>query len=311
MTRAAIDVGSNSILLVVEREGPEGWQTLLETSEVTGLGDGAKTTGLLSERGMRDTLAAVARAYENARRYEAEEVRAAGTMAVRIARNADEFLCRAREQGTPIVPLSGEAEAELGFRAVANDPLFKGIDRLSIVDPGGHSTELQTAERVEGGWKVLFRRSYPVGGLALREGHLEPQTPGAEARLRASAAIDDLLGFRYRSGEAGTLVALGAIGTNLVSMREGLAAWQPGKVHGAALRFDEVSEAFARMSDLDDAGRRALVGLEPGRERTIHTGSLILERVMHAVCVASCVVSVRGWRHALLEEGFPAGHPLT
>jgi exopolyphosphatase / guanosine-5'-triphosphate,3'-diphosphate pyrophosphatase len=106
----------------------------------------------------------------------------------------------------------------------------------------------------------------------------------------------------YRPGQAGTVVALGATPTNLVSIRDGLSRWEPDLVHGQWLDYEEVSKAVAMLCALDDAGRAAVVGIEPGRERTLHAGALILERFLQALHVLVCRVTVRGWRHALLER---------
>ena len=105
-------------------------------------------------------------------------------------------------------------------------------------------------------------------------------------------------------------VVLGATGTNLVSIRERMETWQPEKVHGATLLYEEVGRAVGWLCDMDDDGRAALVGIEKGRQRTIHSGSLILERGLYALRASACRVSVRGWRHALVAhpEFVPATH---
>lgn len=305
MRKATIDVGSNSVLLLVEERTPEGWRFVHESTEVTALGAGTKETGLLGEEGIADTLAALRRFFDEAHGLGAESVEAAATMAARIARNTDEFRRRAEAQGTPVAILSGEDEAELGFRAVADDPAFSAAPRLSIVDPGGHSTELVTAERTEDGWNVRFRRSYPVGTLGLRGTVLPGESPNGLAVLQASALIDDTIGLCYRRGMAGQVVVLGAAGTNLVSIRERLTEWDPAKVHGAVLDYEEIGRAVGWLMPMTDAERRAVPGMEPGREKTIHIGALILERFLNAVGAPACSVSVRGWRYALLEQGLP------
>jgi exopolyphosphatase/guanosine-5'-triphosphate,3'-diphosphate pyrophosphatase len=114
--------------------------------------------------------------------------------------------------------------------------------------------------------------------------------------------IDDAIGLRYLPHQCGTVVTLGATGTNLVTIREKMAAWDPVRVHGSVLGYDEVSLAFEHLSSLGDAGRAAVVGIEKGREHTLHAGALILERALYALGAEECSVSVRGWRHALLEE---------
>jgi exopolyphosphatase / guanosine-5'-triphosphate,3'-diphosphate pyrophosphatase len=98
------------------------------------------------------------------------------------------------------------------------------------------------------------------------------------------------------------VVVLGATGTNLISIREALETWQPEKVHGAYLLFEEVSRAVGWLMAMTDQQRRDVRGMELGRERTLHIGALILERFLFALKSEGCCVSVRGWRHALLES---------
>ena len=302
--KAVVDVGSNSVLLVIEEQTPDGWKPLFESSEVSGLGEGTRKTGLLSERGMNETLQALTRAFEKGKEYGVIPL-AAATMAARIASNTPEFLHRAKSQGTPVEVLSGDHEAQLGFLAVANDPAFADAPRISIVDVGGQSTELVTAERTPAGWNTLYRKSFPIGTLALLAGTLADECPEPPAVLRACAELDDAIGLAYRPDEAGMAIALGATGTNLVSIREKLTVWDPIKVHGAFLDYEEISKASSWLFSLTREQRAALVGMEPGRERTLPIGAVILERFLFATRVLGCRVSVRGWRHALLEVGLP------
>ncbi|HRI44536.1 MAG TPA: hypothetical protein PLL78_11480 [Fimbriimonadaceae bacterium] len=310
MIRAVVDVGSNSILLVVAEDSSGQWRVLFESSRVTGLGRGTAQTGLLSDQGIRDTLAALEEAFETANAHDAGEIVAAATMAARIATNTDVFLNLSAAQGTPVRVLSGEEEADLGLLAVVDDPLLWRAGTpgtVSIIDPGGHSTELVTASRNDRGeWAASFRKSFPIGTLALRGGILSAESPTPGERLAAAKAIDEAIDLEYGPGEAGRAVVLGATGTNLVTIRAGMAEWDPDLVHGQVLLYEEIGRSVGWLFDMDDAGRRALVGLEPGRETTIAIGALILERFLHAIKAAECTVSVRGWRHALLERGWHA-----
>lgn len=292
MRKAVVDVGSNSVLLTVFEDGV----AVLETTAMTALGAGTRESGVLSETAMQDTLAALRHAFEAA---DTPHIVALATMAARIARNTPEFLARCAAQGTPVEVLSGEREAELGFLAAAQDALFAHEERVSIIDVGGHSTEIATADRRPDGWSVRFRRSYPIGTLALRGGVLAEERPPISAVLQAVTEMDDAIGLAYRPGTCGTVVSLGATGTNLVSIREGLATWSPDRVHGATLLYEEVSRAAGWLCGLSDAERAAVVGMEPGRERTMHLGALILERFLFALRAEECRVSIRGWRYAV------------
>ena len=303
MRKAVIDVGSNSVLLVVGEQTPVGLRIEYEESRVTGLGAGVKATGRLSQEGMRATLTAVRDFFRIAVEHGAEGTIAAATMAARIASNQSEFLVMADQQGTPIEILSGDDEAELGFRAIAEDATFGELDLISIIDPGGNSTELVIASKANGGWLSQFRKSFPIGTLGLRDGALENESPDSGAILKGVAEIDSV--FVGKSlPEAGKAFVLGATGTNLVTLKKRLSHWNPDLVHGEVLEYEEVGRAVGWLSPMTDIERAGLVGLEKGREKTIHIGALILERFMHAIHVSEVTVSVRGWRHALLNSLF-------
>ncbi len=301
MRRAVVDVGSNSVLLTVCEITDKGWIEVFGSSEVTGLGTDTKKSGLLRQDAQERTLAAIKRAFERAAELDAKCV-AAATMAVRIATNAEEFLTKAARQGTPVVVLSGDEEAQFGLEAVVNDPAFVLHQMVSVIDPGGHSTELTTADRTPAGIEVVFKRSFPIGALGLRDGPMGADSPDVGARLRAVVEIDDLLGVQYMPHQAGTTIALGATPTNLVTIREEMREWDGDRVHGQYLDYEEVSKAVAWMCTMTEEQRAAIVGLERGREKTIHIGALILERFLNSLHVLGCYVSVRGWRHAMLEK---------
>ena len=127
------------------------------------------------------------------------------------------------------------------------------------------------------------------------------ESPDAKQQFVAARAIDELLRITIDPGGAGTAVALGATPTNLVSIRERLSEWDSRKVHGQTLSFEEVGKSVGWLCGMSLAERGALVGIEHGRERTLHAGALILERFMNALHVDACLVSCRGWRFALLD----------
>ena len=303
MRKAIVDVGSNSILLLVAERRGDDWEPVLETTAVTALGEGTKETGLLGETSMVATLLALKEAFDQASQAGAQDVLARATMAARIARNTDDFLARAAAQGTPVEVLPGEEEARLGLLAVTTDPTFAAQDSVSMIDVGGHSTEIVLARRERDIWHENFRRSFAIGTLGLRGSLLNEESPSFSARLAAAVEVDGHLApLAEVAPTSDVTVTLGATGTNLASIRDRARDWNPQRVHGAHLSYEEISKAVGWLSGLTDSERSQVPGVEPGRERTIHIGALILERAMHALRVEGCRVSVRGWRHALLHE---------
>lgn len=297
-----MDVGSNSVLLAVAELREGRWKPVFESAQVTGLGTGARQSGLLQAEPMNRTLEALRGAFEKAAHHGAESTLAAATMALRIATNADEFLGAARSQGTPITVISGEEEARLGFESVAADLRWAGDRRITILDPGGHSTEIVTSERKGAGWSQKFESSFAVGALGLLEGPLEAESPDAAALVRASTEIDECLNARLHELPAGRIVSLGATPVNLARIELGLTEWDPEAIHGFELGLATISGYVQKLSDLSLEQRRGLRGIEPGREATLPGGALILERCLHYLRAETCSVSVRGWRHAMIEQ---------
>lgn len=295
-----MDVGSNSLILTVFQSGDKGWVPVFETTRVTGLGRDTKTSGLLQSDRIEASLVALKEFRQTALQRGAQEWVAGGTMALRIAENAEDFLRQARDQGTPVTLVTGELEAKLGFLSVVEDPGLNVGERVAIVDPGGHSTEITVAHREAEGWVTDFAQSFPFGALGLRETTLVDANPNPAQRLAAMAQMDAAMDA-VPSAE-GPVVVLGATGTNLVSIRERMESWDPNRVHGALLDYEEVGRAVSWLCDMDDAARAGIVGLERGRETTIHAGALILERSLYALKAESCLVSVHGWRHALANH---------
>ena len=180
MRKACIDVGSNSLLLLVEERTDSGWRTLQDCSTVTALGEGVKQTGVLAPEAMQRTLSVLKSYFELAKSLKCDEIHAAGTMAVRMAQNQVEFLELAAKQQTPISVLSGEDEARLGLESVIFDPLFAGQTKIAVIDPGGQSTEITLAERTQNTYKTVFSHSFPIGTLGIRSNFMPSAKPNAE-----------------------------------------------------------------------------------------------------------------------------------
>ncbi len=303
MLRSVIDVGSNSVLLLVSEQRNGIWIPIFEDTSVTALGEGTKQTGLLSDHAMTRTLAAIRQFVTKAEELGCPKTLTGATMAARIATNSADFLARAEAQRTPIIILTGEQEAQLGFESVINDPKFLTYPRVTILDPGGQSTEVVIANRTTTGSEILFKRSFPIGTLGLKSTYFPEERASGIQILRASSSIDEVVGTCFRPNDSGVVIALGAAGTNLVSIRNKSQEWQPELVHGARLSFEEISRAVGTLMPLSDLERANIIGMERGREKTIHLGALLLERLLYALRAEECLVSIRGWRHALLDKG--------
>lgn len=296
---AAIDIGSNSVLLLTVRVGADGEARAIdEAVETTRLGTGLTTGGRLDGAARGRTAAAVARFAARARAAGADPTWAFGTGAMRDAVDGQTF---ARElagtTGVPVEVLTGDEEARLAYAALAHT--FGSDEPILGVDLGGRTTELTL------GTGATPRRatSVALGVVALTES--VPQEGPLEAVdvARLGSAIDavfaraDVLTEAHRSG-ARPIVS-GGSATAIASLDLGLSAYAPHRVHGHPLPPATLGRIVATLAAMPARARGELPGLEPGRGAVVLAGALVLARLAETLG-ASLTVSAQGVRHGFL-----------
>jgi len=293
-----IDIGSNSVLgLVAERESAGPWRRVWEECEVTGLGQGLVEGEDLRPEAMGRTLDAVRHLNRGATVHGAEPIIVVGTMALRMAANAETLLAALRGSGISARVLRGEEEARYGWLSVSRDPLF-GPD-VTVLDVGGQSTEIASEHS---------RTSYPIGALRVVSEWLGSGPCEEEQILRASSGVDEILGSASPRGPVDasmSVVTIGATGVNLACMFLGLTHFDPDAAHGATLDYRFVGNAAGALARMLVEERDAIPSMEPKRAASIHGGALIMERAMHLLKVETLRVSSRGLRWGILEEIAP------
>ena len=291
--RAAVDVGSNSVrLLVVDGEG----RRLTRELTITRLGAGVDATGHLDDDALQRTLEVL----ERYRRKWAElgvdgRVRIAATSAVRDAADRDRFFTGVRAvTGVDAEVLSGEQEAALAFRGAA--VAVGAASPAAVIDIGGGSTELvvgRPPEQVEGSV------SLQLGCVRLTERVLANDPPTSEQLAAANALIDEQLELADeildRQGvsvhEAVTLVAVAGTATTLAALHLELATYEEDRIHRTRLPAASLRRLTKELVSLPAGSRGELGPVQPGREDVIHGGALVLDRVVRRYGFEAVTVS--------------------
>jgi exopolyphosphatase/guanosine-5'-triphosphate,3'-diphosphate pyrophosphatase len=294
---AAIDIGTNSVLLTVAEEVNGALRPILERAEITRLGEGTAATGQLSPLGIQRTLAVLAEYADSARALGAERTAAVATSAARDATNGGEFLEQARRT-TGLEPeiIAGAREAELSFQAALADFGAPGKPLL-VVDIGGGSTEFAYGSR----GPPSFHASLDIGAVRLTERFVGGDPPSAWERASVRATIDRALEDLPPAPAGSELVALAGTATTLCTLALRLAQFDATRVHGAKLSRAQVHSLCERLWSLPLSGRLALPGLQPGRADVIPVGAEILTRVMERLRFVTVTISDRGVRWGLLH----------
>ncbi len=302
---AAIDVGTNTVLLLVVERRPKGLAAIVERAEITRLGQGVDRAGTLDPAAIERTVEVLARYATEARALGAEGIACVATSAARDARNGEAFFTAAQERAglTPEV-VSGEEEARLVWTSAWRDFGGAAPGGLAVLDVGGGSTELVVGD----GPVPRARRSLQLGAVRLTErvAPSDPPRPEELARLRAEAseALRPAPALIDGGPRPARLVGVAGTVTTLAAVARELPVYDAGVVHGAQLGRGEVEGLFARLGALTTADRAALPGMEPKRSDVIVAGCAIVLEAMRTLGFERLTVSDRGVRWGLVHDRF-------
>jgi len=310
---AAIDVGTNTVLLTVAEARGGAIRPLAERAEITRLGRGVDGSGRLDPAAIAETVRVLAAYAAEARALGAEPIACVATSAARDAANGAEFFAAARAQaGLEPSIISGDEEARLVWRSAWRDFGPKAAGRsaapppagpLAVLDVGGGSTELSFGD----GPAPRGRRSVQVGAVRLTERLVreEPISPSTLAALGAAAraALAPLGALPGVAGlAAGRLIGVAGTVTTLASVVQALPVYDAEKVHGSALTLAEIDALVARLAGLTVAERAALPGMEPKRADVIVAGGVVVAEAMRLCGFDRLTVSDRGVRWGLVYD---------
>jgi len=185
---AVIDVGSNTVRLLVALPRDGTLEPLVDDSAFVRLGFGVDGSGALNPDRERAALEAIRRLADRARSLDADPVLSIATSAVRDARNRDSFVQKVREQaGVQMEVISGNREAELTHRGAMLGVQVE--DGVVVCDLGGGSAELIHAEADAIRWAV----SEPLGSGRLSERFVREDPPTAEEQEAVRAYVAEVL----------------------------------------------------------------------------------------------------------------------
>jgi exopolyphosphatase/guanosine-5'-triphosphate,3'-diphosphate pyrophosphatase len=295
---AAIDVGTNSIHMIVAEERRHGHRVIDKEKEMVQLGRGSLEGRPLTDDAIERGVEALRKMAGIAERWQVSEVVAVATSAIREAPNGRRFIAAAQKAaGIRIRVISGEEEADYIYRAVRSAIDFHGGTALAI-DIGGGSVELIVGTADE----VYLTSSEPLG--ALRISQLfdldRAATPAivdecrayVRKRLRKTLPPIASLGFDFTVGTSGTIATLSALATNGESVSSGL-RWLSRK------RLRELIDILTPLSYAERAKR---FSLDERRAETILGGAIVLDEIMRKLDIEQIRACDAALREGIIEH---------
>ena len=315
--RAVIDVGTNSVKLLVADVVDREVRPVLEHSHQTRLGQGFYKEQRLQPEALTATARAMGQAVGMARQAGAKSLRVIATSAAREAVNREELSAIVEgATGVTMEVLSGEQEAEWGFRGVTSNPELARVSLL-LLDVGGGSMQCVFGRRGE----RVFSCSFPLGTVRLMETLQCSEPPKAEELAACRQWLREFLRREVRprfgregggenlltsapaeSGGGLQLVGVGGTASILGCMEAGLVAFDRGKIEATRLSAARVLWHLERLWSLPLEARKEIIGLPKNRADVILMGVAIYQAVMEEFGFPELRLSTRGLRFAILME---------
>jgi exopolyphosphatase/guanosine-5'-triphosphate,3'-diphosphate pyrophosphatase len=305
---AAIDMGTNSFHMVVARIDPKlpAFAIVAREKDTVRLGDCEPKTGCLKLEVMARAIATLRRFQGIAKTFNAEQVIAVATSAVREAPNGREFLKKvADELDLNVSLISGQEEARRIYLGVLSGMEFNSQPQV-IIDIGGGSTELILGDALE----PRCLTSTKIGAVRLT-GEFVKTDPisrdefaylQAYIRIALERPIEELRSH-FKAGEslrligtAGTIETLAAI-----NAREKLGT-VPNPLAGYQLSLKDLRDLVNRFRKLSYSERLAIPGMSDKRSEIILAGALILQEAMVLLGIESLTVCDRSLREGVIVD---------
>lgn len=302
MRAASIDVGSNSILLLVANIDAVGrWHRVEERAEVARISEGLDTHGFLQDAPVARALAVLEVFVARAKALHAEKIWLTGTAPFRRASNGAAVADAFREQlGLPFDIVSGEEEGALTLHATTAS--FPEFSTMCVLDIGGASTELLR-------WDAsgTESQSIDVGVVRLLERYVRNDPPTEVELTTLREAIRAAL-KRSLAVPAGRWPLIGVAGTvtSLAALDLGLSSWDADRVQGHVLSLGSIRALAERLWSQSIEERCLEVGLDARRADVIAIGAWYLYEICTYLQVDSVVVSDRGLRWGRLFQEYEA-----
>jgi len=309
MILAGIDIGTNTLRLLVAKAGPDSFQELYSDRRITRLGQDLDRTGLISDAAADRSIAALIDFKKHIQRYSTIQTSAVGTSALRNASNSDRFIAEVKQRtSVELFVISGEEEARLSLIGVAqalrgpgypgkNDPLESSF----VIDIGGGSTEIIMTRK---GFAPVCM-SLPLGAVYLTERFIKNDPPSSAEREQLGRAVRNELEKHsavLRQDGASILIGTAGTITTLAAIDLGVAAYDPFKINRHEMARDAVDRIVHDLGQRTLSERRRMAGLEHGREDIILAGSIIVQALMERYGFGNILVSDWGLREGIVMD---------
>jgi exopolyphosphatase/guanosine-5'-triphosphate,3'-diphosphate pyrophosphatase len=287
---AVVDIGSNSVRLVVYEGALRAALALHNEKTICAIGRNMVRTGKLHEGGTEMALVALARFRVLAQGFGVRTLDAVATAAARDASNGAEFVAKAESAlGAPIRILSGGEEARIAAEGVvAGIPEADGL----VADLGGGSLDMVTVQHAKTGPAI----SLPFGPLRLMD-----MADGNLKKAR-SAVVEELEKAKLGDLKGRALYAVGGIWRALARLDMDYENYPLHVLHQYTMPASRALKLCRVVSGLSKKTLERMPSVPKRRAEALPYGALVLDQMIQTFGLKEVVVSAYGLREGLLQR---------
>lgn len=297
MVAAGVDIGTNTILMVIANVNEHGSITVLaDAHEIPRLGEGLAEHGGITKDAVHRASAVLSSYRQMLHAHGNPQVTAVATEAIRTASNADKVRRQLEHAlACPIHVLSGKQEAVLTFAGTT-----AGVFGPStVIDIGGGSTELVHGMEGRASWAV----SLPLGSVRLTEQFITNRPVDAATQKKLHEHIETVFGaaaIPHPFASSGSLIAVAGTATSLAHLDAGLHSFDIAVVDGYSLQEEQLGFWEQELFNKDLHELQALPGIDIRRADVLPAGVAILKSITQLLGSPNIKVSVKGLRYGAL-----------
>ena len=290
MRVATVDIGTNSMRLLIADYEDNKIINRKKYVEVTRIGKGVDERGMISKDAINLNSEVLERFINLAKSKNCEKICVIGTSALRDSKNSEEFVKKAYEKtGINVEIISGEMEANLGFLGIKS--ILDEKKYTLTIDIGGGSTEFILGNNHG---DLVFSKSENIGVVRLTERFLKDDIPTdiqiIEMNKYIEAVTSDTIQV-LKTYDIGKVIGIGGTATSISAIIQQMEIYCSDKVHNSKIYYDEIVDIYINLKSMTIQEKKMIVGLQPKRADVIFTGVCIMKKIMSMLDIEYITVS--------------------
>ena len=296
MRLAAIDIGSNTVRMLVADVDGNRISDVERAVDVVGLGRGVDASGALAEESMEAALTALTRYGGRIDEAAPSRIRIVATSAARDASNSSRLMGRIEAViGVSPDVISGQEEAGLAFAGAVWGAGSTG--RHLVIDPGGGSTEF-----VSGLGRPESAVSVDIGSVRLTDRLLPARPPTAMELDEARLEVREMFGGVPIPEPPVSIIGVAGTFTSLAAMNLGLSRYDRDMIHRTTLTLDGLEGLVMMLAEMTEEETAAIPSLDPMRAPVILAGAVVASEAVRRIGSETVTVSETGMLEGILLD---------